>query len=95
MNTKPTASARKNNVNKLLNILGKTYFPAIPLDLIFIIVETGFESKIVDEDGTRWSGLLLGDDSHTTFKIKDIKYTLFLSWYKMPSGNYEITAYVS
>jgi len=94
MNT-PTSKSRKDNVNKLLNILGKTYFPAIPLDLIFAIVETGFENKIIDEDGTPWSGLLLGDNSHTAFKIKNIKYTLFLSWYKMPSGNYEIVAYVS
>jgi hypothetical protein len=90
-----TANTRKNRVNKFLNILGKYYFTEIPLDKIFAFVETGFESKIIDEDGTPWSGLLLGDNSHTTFKIKNIKYTLFLSWYKMPSGNYEIVAYVS
>jgi hypothetical protein len=94
MNTK-TPRAQKNNVNKLLGVVGKTYFPSIPLDLIFMIVETGFESKIIDADGTFWSGFLLGDNSNTTFKIKDRKYVLFLSWYKMPSGNYEIVAYVS
>jgi hypothetical protein len=94
MNTQ-TANTRKNRVNKFLNILGKHYFTEIPLDKIFAFVETGFESKIIDEDGTPWSGLLLGDNSRTTFKIENIKYTLFLSWYKMPSGNYEIVAYVS
>jgi hypothetical protein len=86
---------QKDNVNKQLNALGKNYFSSIPLNLIFSIVEIGFESKIIDEDGTPWSGLLLGNNSHTTFDIRDRKYVLFLSWYRMPSGNYEIVAYVS
>jgi hypothetical protein len=90
-----TARTQKNSINKQLNALGKNYFPSIPLTLIFMIVEMGFGSRIVDEDGTRWNGLLLGDNSHTTFKIENRKYALFLSWYKMPSGNYEIVAYVS
>jgi hypothetical protein len=88
-------STQKNNVNKQLNALGKNYFPSIPLNLIFSIVEIGLESEIIDEDGTPWSGFLLGDSSNTTFNIRDKKYVLYLSWYKMPSGNYEIVAYLS
>ena len=88
-------NTQKNNVNKQLYALGKNYFPSIPLDLIFKIVEIGLESKIVDEDGTPWSGLLLGDNSHTTFNIRNKRYVLYLSWYKMQSGNYEIVAYIS
>lgn len=84
----------KRHINKELNALGKNYFPSIPLNLIFAIVENHADI-VVQEDGRPWSGFLLGDDSHTVFQIRNRKYFLHLSWYKMPSGNYEIVSYVS
>jgi hypothetical protein len=84
----------KRHINKELNALGKNYFPSIPLNLIFTIIENHADI-VVQEDGRPWSGFLLGENSHTRFSIRDRKYFLDLSWYKMPSGNYEIVAYVS
>lgn len=88
--------AEKREINKLLyRFTMNEYFSSIPLDIIFMIVERETNSKIVQEDGTPWSGILCGDDSRTNFTIASRKYTLRLEWYKMPSGNYEINAYVS
>lgn len=87
-------STAKNTINKSLTAINRTYHPAIPLTEIFEIVAKN-AGRVVDVDGTPWSGILCGDDSHCTFNIEGVKFSLYLAWYKMPSGNYEITAYVS
>lgn len=95
MDTKPLSKKQiKDRINTELHALSLGYYSAIPLDLIFRCVEH-WAGRVVDEDGTPWNGLLLGDDSHTSFAIEGRKLWLWLSWYKMPSGNYEIVAYVS
>jgi hypothetical protein len=38
---------------------------------------------------------LCGEQGRCTFDIEGVKFHLFLSWYQMPSGRYEITTYVS
>lgn len=91
-----TTESEKRSINKLLHQLTTNqYFNSIPLNMIFYIVEHETGSKIVQEDGTPWSGFLLGDNSWTNFTIAKRKYTLRLEWYKMPSGRFEINAYVS
>lgn len=99
-------------INKLLGNLTspnfKTrYFKEIPLGDINDILAKRNMLLIDGEEGTPWSGFLVGRAETVYFdiayKIKDEKglYTpivnskLFLQWYKMDSGKYEITAYLS
>lgn len=85
----------KNRIGrKLHSLITNVYFPEIPLDKIFAIVEK-HAGIVVHEDGTPWSGILCGDDGLASFGIAGRKFFLFLIWHKMPSGNYEITAYAS
>jgi hypothetical protein len=83
----------KRRINKELHAL-PTYFPEIPLDVIFYIVRY-HSGRVVQEDGTDWSGLLCGDDGSANFQIAGYRFWLYLTWHKMQSGNYEIVAYVS
>lgn len=83
----------KDQTNREINKLG-IYHPLIPLFHIFEIVRAHI-GEVVQEDGTPWSGLLLGDDSSANFDIENSRLVLRVMWHKMPSGNYEITAYVS
>lgn len=85
----------KNRIGRELHSLTtNVYFPEIPLDKIFAIVEN-HAGTVIQEDGTPWGGLLCGDDGLASFGIAGRKFFLFLIWHKMNSGNYEITAYVS
>ncbi len=84
----------RNAINKALTTINHTYHPSIPLTAIFEIVKN-HAGQVVDVDGTPWSGFLCGDDSNCTFDIEGSKIHLYLAWYRMPSGNYEITAYAS
>ena len=86
-------------VNKYLAELGKEYHYSIPLIDIFEELDR-YNLSAVDEDGEPWQGMLLGADSRTTIEVIDMetgKYfcTLYLSWYKMESGRYEIVSYIS
>lgn len=91
---KTTRQLITKSVNRELYKLG-IYHPEIPLNDIFNVVEK-YAGKVVQEDGTPWSGFLLGENGDTYFDIKGIKnFRLRLMWYKMPSGNYEITAYIA
>ena len=83
----------KNQINRELAKLG-IYHPQIPLFHIFYIVRS-YAGQVIQEDGTPWSGFLCGDDSAANFDIEGCKFILRVMWHKMPSGNYEITAYVS
>lgn len=83
----------KNRINKELAAL-PTYSPEIPLGKIFEIVEK-HAGQVVDVDGTPWSGILCGDNAGANFEIAGVKFQLRITWYKMQSGRYEITAYVS
>jgi len=87
-----TKAQTLSKINKALSALD-TYYPSIPLDKVFEAVENQGGS-VVDEDGSKWSGFLIGDDSHCTFETT-LKIFIYLSWYKMGSGNYEIVCYAS
>jgi hypothetical protein len=84
----------KNRINREIYPLTTHYYLAIPLDIIFSIVEK-HAGMVIQEDGTKWSGILCGENGSGRFAIKNSKLILYLGWYQMPSGNYEITAYVS
>jgi hypothetical protein len=84
----------KNRLNRELSTVIPTYNDGIPFDAISAIV-TRFGGQVVDEAGEPWQGILCGEDSHTTMTIAGLNLNLYLSWYRMPSGRYEITVYVS
>lgn len=88
-----TTQTTKARINRQIHNLG-IYHPEIPLDDIFAIVRY-HAGRIVQEDGTEWSGILCGDDGSARFEIAGKNFPLFLTWHKMNSGNYEIVAYVS
>ncbi len=83
------------------------YFDSIPLGDIFSALKRR-NIIVLDSDGTPWSGMLLGVRGQETFEIafgnnKDEEgfyipidnSVLWMSWYKMQSGRYEIVVYVS
>jgi hypothetical protein len=98
-----------NNTKKFLNgklaDLCRIYYKGIPLDELFNLLRGSYIEPI-QEDGDIWSGFLTGAEGRTTFELamldnnsgeyKPVKdCVLSLSWYKMPSGKFEIVAYLS
>lgn len=77
----------------------------IPTDQIFGAMER--EGIVpIQEDGTIWSGLLLGSDSRATIPLGKLaeqcdypfpvkNSVLVLSWHRYPTGRYDVCAYVS
>lgn len=89
---------RQNRVNDYLHSIGLEYHNAIPLDDIFSVLRAnGFEP--VQEDGTAWSGLLLGKDGTARIELKNAggpTRWLVLTWHKMQvSGRFELVGYIS
>lgn len=101
---------RQDSVNKEISaLITNRYFSSIPLDGIFSILEK-YGMIALQEDYTAWSGFLTGESGHAdidvgyasskrekdgyTFYTPTRNNMLHLSWHKMPSGNYEITAYL-
>lgn len=96
------------DIDNLISPGHKTrYFREIPLKNINTILNK-YGVTLVQEDNTEWSGFLSGSDSNAIFNIASIQskneedmYTPFddcvlsLSWYKMSSGRFEITCYLS
>ena len=101
----------RNKINKdITKLLKPTYFNSIPLKQIQKILDKN-GLVLLQEDQTEWSGWLLGGTKDTqvvTFhlgwketKDDDGRYqvvpnmSLNLSYFVMPSGKYEVIAYVS
>lgn len=87
----------KTLTQKAINEATKaTYFVQIPLCDIFNAVKAN-GGLVVDEAGNEWSGLLCGRDGQATFPVVGIKglRSVYVSWYTMPSGKYEVIAYAS
>lgn len=64
-------STRLSRINRKLHSLGN-YHDSIPLGTIRSILEQhGF--KLLQEDGTEWSGLLCGDQSEAIFDLADME----------------------
>jgi hypothetical protein len=104
---RPTGQIRsriKHDLNRdlkrFLSPDGKTeYFNHIPLSDIFDIIE-GVGLVPVDEDGSRWEGMLAGEDGRATIELIDSEdsfksLNMHIQWHKMQSGKYEINAYVN
>lgn len=104
-------SLRKKINDRLGEITtGNKYYEKIPLDDIFKAIRDN-EGIPLQEDWTEWSGWLTGEDGRATIDIGNPEtkstrdgldfYTpysntmLVLTWHKMPSGRYEVGAYLS
>lgn len=97
---------RKKINKELTDFTYNTYFSQIPLKDIENILKK-YNIILLQEDYTKWSGILLGNHSSTTFEIADNttidgnfykpykNCLLVLSWYKLESGRYEILIYIS
>ena len=105
------AQSIKNKIGKDLDKINKQiYHRGVPLNDIFAILER-HGVVALQEDGTKWSGILAGgikDTAKATFDLGDAStkdgntytpYTnaaLALTYYKMPtSGMYEVVVYIS
>ena len=104
----------KKKVNKALNSLTiNKHFDSIPLNDIKRILEQA-DIILLQEDGTPWSGFLLGDNATASIVVGDkndvvksygdsiiavyrpfTNTSLQLSWYRMPSGKFEVSVYLS
>ena len=81
-----------------LRAISSQYWKAVPLKEIFQAVEQrGYQP--VQEDLTPWQGLLTGRNGRADINLaksgKMQTLYLHLQWYRMESGNYEVTAYIS
>ena len=84
-----------------------TYFKKVPLDNFFEVLEA-YGYVPIQEDNTYWSGGLFGERGSATIEL-GIKLSideqgffkpvtnamLAVQWAKMPSGKYEVNAYIS
>jgi hypothetical protein len=99
-------NVRKKINRDLAKLTSGKYFESIPNDSISKILKE-YGLIILQEDGTEWSGFLLGVNSRAHFDVgyietknSDNRYTaidnvaLVMSWYRMPSGRYEIVVYL-
>lgn len=76
----------RNRINRELDKLCKEYFPQIPIKEIQSILDT-FELKIPD-------GIYCGHEGESMEEVGSGVW-LRMTWYRMPSGKFEIVAYVS
>lgn len=106
-NPKKLLPTVRKKINSDLYPLTTKYHNKIPLaDVVKILAKYGL--IMLQEDNTEWSGLLVGETG--TQQMIDIGYketkngemytpienaALVLSWYKMPTGRYEVNFYIS
>jgi hypothetical protein len=88
MNLSTTNEPRARKVaNELLFELSKTYYPAIPNgDIDAVLRAVGFRELE--------PGIYCGHEGRMSEQVGP-KSWFTMTWYKMPSGSYEIVAYVS
>jgi hypothetical protein len=90
--------AIRTRINTHLTHLGKKYHAEIPLNLIFNHVKAHGLTP-VQEDGTPWEGFLVGSSGRVYINLQMdgqiLNRLLVLDWYKMPSGKFEVTSYIS
>ena len=105
-NSKLLSNVRHKINRELTKLTVNKYFEKIPLKDISDILKN-YGVTILMEDQTKWSGFFAGADARDTFDLGYIESedtngrhtvidnsSLVMSWHKMPSGRYEIVAYV-
>ena len=91
----------ERQVRSAINNIGKqNYWRQVndPLDKIDKVLRQ-HNIRMVDEDGTDLSAMFIGDQSDTDISLmlgdQFLEKQLYLSWYKMPSGKYEVVVYLT
>ncbi len=104
----------KSQIQKQIYEVTKDYHDQIPLQSMFDVLKS-FNIVPLQEDGTLWSGMLIGGAECGSDEVADqiagfdlafqdpnqnrfipINNTLLqIQWCKMPSGKYEVVAYLS
>ena len=96
--------AQRNQVAKKVHRITSCFYEFIPLHLIDDILGE-FNLTLIQEDNTKWSGVLCGETANTVFSlgIKDSENNgvyqtaqnkLYFYWYKHVTGRYETNAYL-
>ena len=86
-------------INKQLFDINALFHERIPVDSIFQVLEH-HGIMPVQEDGTKWSGLLCGRSGEVKIDLVDeatktpLNHLLVISWYRHEI-RYEVTSYVS
>lgn len=100
--SKKSFTARKNTVNKKLHAIGLRYHPSIPANEIQSILDEGFFGKNAETLTNVMDGIYCGAEGRMSETVIDTcadgkfrKFGFLMSWYKMPSGNYEIVSCLS
>lgn len=96
---KTLTPALRRKVNKDLFPLGAEYHREIPLDAVFEVLNKHGVIPL-QEDYTYWSGFLTGRTGKASIELGwsgglIVNSVLFLSWYKMESGKYELICYLT
>ncbi len=94
-----------NKVTRDLHPVNTTYHEAVPIDEISrILLNHGL--VLLQEDHRKWSGFFCGSEGRATFELaldgsedtssqyEALGNCLLLSWYRMPSGRFEINSYM-
>ena len=90
-----------NRANRQLSTLCGIMRPEIDVWGIFEVIRKSAEFygetlTPICEDGTQWEGLLCGEEGHCYIKFAEYtRSSLYLYWYKRPSGNYEVNSYIT
>jgi hypothetical protein len=81
---------RRKAVNTLLYKLGfNQWYQSIPTtEIADILTRFGFDASVME-------GIYTGRDGRMHEQIKDSRLWLTMTWHAMPSGRYEIVAYVN
>ncbi len=87
------AATRKAANDQLHALCTAGYYDAIPLSAMFDAARNVGEP--VQEDGEPWAGFLCGREGRASIDLRDSKLCLQVQWYAMPSGRFEVNAYVS
>ncbi len=83
-----TEAQQRHKTNKALGVMCKKYYKSLPVnEIAAVLKENGF-------DGDEMDGIYCGHNGKILEQVGK-KTWIYFSWYKMPSGNFEINAYVS
>jgi hypothetical protein len=83
-----TVTKTRSKTNKELQALCKTHYKSLPItEVKNILKANGFDSTVMD-------GMYTGSQGKVHAQIGKNRWIVF-TWYKMPSGKFEINAYVS
>ena len=81
-------TSRKNSVNKALHALGLIYHQGLPIqEITDILNSNGFNGEIME-------GIYCGHDGRISENLTD-RIGFNMTWHRMPSGRFEIVAYIS